>query len=375
MGISCLVSLLEFKIIKGFGIDYMHCVDLGVVRRLLGFFINSKNHKRPYYLNNEKLALLDRKFTSMFGFTNDFWNRSVSEIIRKPKPIKKRAEYTANELRSILLYYFPVCLINVLPRKYVENFQQLSFAIYTLSKSSISKIDLIEAEQQLKDFVQGYENLYGKQEMVMNVLLLTHIVESVKYLGPLWTQSAFPFERNNGILLKSTNGSTNVLDQISSKILLKRHLQTMSKNKSDETLEFIGKRIILKDVCMTSYADCSEKPIEIKCHTLNVYRGIKINDVKYTSRLHKNLKKSIDYFIGLKSGSFGIAKFYVFHENKSYVMFEKYEVVESIGHILVVTTKNVFIYAPVDSIIKKYIYMTLNKKEYITCLPNNFENE
>lgn len=34
MGISCLVSLPNFQIIKGFGIDYMHCVTLGVCRKI-----------------------------------------------------------------------------------------------------------------------------------------------------------------------------------------------------------------------------------------------------------------------------------------------------------------------------------------------------
>lgn len=365
MGISCLVSLPKFKIINGFGIDYMHCVGLGLVRKLLGFYANPKYHKRSFYLTKTKLALLDRKLMSI---------KPISEINRKPKPIKNRSEYTANELRSILLYYFPVCLIDILPSKHVENFQHLSFAIYTLLKQSISRDDLIEAEHKLREFVKGYENLYGKHEMVMNVHLVTHMVESVKYLGPLWTQSAFPFERNNGILLKSINGSTDILDQISSKYLLKRYLQKSTEGLV-ETIKFIGKPIILKDVTMTLHADHSDKTVKIDSQTLSAYRGIKINGIKYTSRLHKELKKSIDYFIGLKSGTFGISKFYYFYKDMRYVFFEKYEVVRSIGHILSVKPTNVIFYAPVESISKKYIYMNLNNKEYIACMPNDFENE
>lgn len=367
MGISCLVSLPKFKIITGFGIDYMHCVDLGVVRKLLNFFVNSKYHKKPFYLNKEKLALLDQKLLSI---------KPISEISRKPRSIKNRCDYKANEFRSILLYYFPVCLINVLPSEYVEHFQLLSSAIYILSKSSISRDDLFEAEQKLKIFVREYENLYGKIEMVMNVHLLTHIVESVRNLGPLWTQSAFPFERNNGILLKLINGSTDVLDQISSKYLLKKYLQeTIKEQRSDETVKFIGKPIALQNVSMTVYEDCSDKSVEIENKILNVYRGIKINGIKYTSRLYKELKKSIDYFIGLKSGSIGISKYYISHENKAFVLFEKYEVIGSVGHILDVKTENVIMYAPVDTICTKYIYMNLNGKDYIACMPNNFENE
>lgn len=46
MGMSCLVSLPKLKIIGGFGIDYMHCVCLGLTRKLMNFFINPKYHKR-----------------------------------------------------------------------------------------------------------------------------------------------------------------------------------------------------------------------------------------------------------------------------------------------------------------------------------------
>lgn len=133
--------------------------------------------------------------------------------------------------------------------------------------------------------------------------------------------------------------------------------------------------MILTDVSMTLFLDGSEKCIEIENQTLKAYKGIKFNGRKYTSRLHKKLKKAIDYFIGLKSGSFGIAKFYTFHENIKYVFFEQYEVVVPIGHILNVKPTNLNIFAPADSICKKYIYMNLNNKEYIACMPNDFENE
>lgn len=366
MAMSCLVSLPKFKIIKGFGVDYMHCVPLGVLRRILDFFINPKHHSRAFYLNKTKLALLEKKFLSI---------KPISEIKRKPKPLRHRSEYKANELRSILLYYFPVCLIGVLPSRYVNHFQQLSFAIYILLKSYISNDDLIKAEKYLKDFVHEFETIFGKSAMVMNIHLLTHIVESVKWLGPLWTQSAFPFERNNGVLLKSITGATDILDQMTSKYLLQKYLQKSFKCKVDDSIKFTGRSITMKDVSLTLYEDCSDKYISIKNQTLNVYRAIQINKVKYTSRAKKELKKSIDYFIGLKSGTFGIAKFYVTHGNKKYVFLDEYETIETIGHILDVEPTTVNVFAPVDTIDKKYIYMKLNKKEYITCMPNNFENE
>lgn len=121
MGISCLVSVPKFQIIKGFGIDYMHCVLLGVFRKLLDFYINPKNHKRCFYLKKQKLALLESKLMSI---------KPIHEIIRKPRPFKDRANYKANEIRSILLYYFPVCLIGVLPQKSISNCYHQPFTFY-----------------------------------------------------------------------------------------------------------------------------------------------------------------------------------------------------------------------------------------------------
>lgn len=57
-GLSCLVSLPEFDIIQGFGVDYMHSI-IGIMREFLDFFLSSKFHKRAFYVNKKKLALLD----------------------------------------------------------------------------------------------------------------------------------------------------------------------------------------------------------------------------------------------------------------------------------------------------------------------------
>lgn len=365
MGISCLVSLPNFQIIKGFGIDYMHCVALGVCRKIMNFFLNPKYHNRSFYLKKEQKALLQRRLLSI---------KPISEIKRKPRPFNDLSDYKANELRSILLYYFPICLIGIIPKMYVNNFQKLSFGIYILLKSVIKNKDLAQAEKNLMEFVHEYEIIYGNREMVMNVHLVSHIVESVKYLGPLWTQSAFPFEKNNGILLKSVRGTTDVLEQMSNKYLLKRSLQKPSIPRIHNMIKFIGRPVYINET-LTLYEHNSNKCIKLKNANLLVFKGIKINETKYTSRLYKVSKKSIDFFIGLKCGSFGIVKYYISFDEQKFVVLEEYETLDVIGHILDVESTTMNIYAPVDLIDKKYIYMKIIDKEYISCLPNNYENE
>lgn len=56
-------------------------------------------------------------------------------------------------------------------------------------------------------------------------------------------------------------------------------------------------------------------------------------------------------------------------------MLEEYEQLEEIGHISEVEPTGIIIYAPVECIAIKYIYMNVNEKQYISHMPNEFENE
>ena len=47
-GSSVMLSLPGFDIIKSFPIDYMHCVLLGVVRRLLSSWFGSTHHGKEW---------------------------------------------------------------------------------------------------------------------------------------------------------------------------------------------------------------------------------------------------------------------------------------------------------------------------------------
>lgn len=51
--VSPLIGLLGFDTINGFGIDYLHCVYLGVVPRLVGYWLDSKNSCEPYYIKKK----------------------------------------------------------------------------------------------------------------------------------------------------------------------------------------------------------------------------------------------------------------------------------------------------------------------------------
>ena len=45
------LRLPEFDIIKGCPVDYMHCVLLGVTRKLLSLWFDPKHHRNEWYVN------------------------------------------------------------------------------------------------------------------------------------------------------------------------------------------------------------------------------------------------------------------------------------------------------------------------------------
>ena len=59
----------------------------------------------------------------------------------------------------------------------------------------------------------------GKQFQTFNVHQLLHLPEVVKDLGPLWSNSCFPFEDYNGDLRELFHGTKNVDGQVSFHIM------------------------------------------------------------------------------------------------------------------------------------------------------------
>ena len=61
-----------------------------------------------------------------------------------------------------------------------------------------------------------YAYILGEENMTANVHSLLHLPEVVKYLGPLWATSCFPYEAANGELLQLYHGSHAVEKQVHS---------------------------------------------------------------------------------------------------------------------------------------------------------------
>ena len=154
--------------------------------------------------------------------------------------------FTASEKRAFLLYYATPLLSSFLPSDHLFFLMLLTGGIFRLLKQSISPEELSEASVYLKLFTAQAPVFYGKNDMehtavnvvvifdllmlnyciieifflsgkqfqTFNVHQLLHLPEVVRDLGPLWSNSCFPFEDYNGDLRDLFHGTKNVDGQV-----------------------------------------------------------------------------------------------------------------------------------------------------------------
>lgn len=359
-----MVAFEHFNIINSMSVEYMHCVLLGMQKHILELFLNTKNSGKPFYIAPKHRQILNKRILGL---------QPPAYIVRKPRSLDDRSNFKASEFRFFLLYYLPVCLPGLVGNVYVQHVRRLSAAVYILLKRTIPKVEVNDAEKMLIRFVRDHQTLFGKQSMVMNVHLLNHLAESVRQLGPLWCHSAFAFERNNGVLLKKANGTTDVLLQISSKYALSKSILKKIEPKSNNIL--LGKSQQIKEQSLLVLNMESQEKLNWSNVALSVYMRIELDKTTYTSLIYTRPKRSIDYFIGLKNNVIGMAKFYVEHNNQICVVMEEFEVDDSLNHISKVQSKNRNIMALVADIQVKYIYMKIGPNQYVCSAPNPYEVE
>lgn len=384
--VSCLVALEHFHIIWSLSTEYMHLCLQGMAKRLLNLFLNPSFSDKRYYIIPSKRKWLNNRITNI---------RPTSSIVRKPRSLGQLANYKASEYRSMLLYYLPVCLPGCLPDIYIKHVRLFSAAAYILLKKRISSEEVDRAEKMLETFVRQHQELFGKHNMVMVVHLLNHLAESVRRLGPLWCHSAFPFERNNGCLLKMVNGTTDVMHQISFKYCLSKSVNRKNNRKQMETGRdgngnvikntdtkksdpmgpmLLGKAENFNEKASHIFDTLSLDIVKLE-NIFHVHRRIKLKGIIYTSEMYTRPKKSIDYFIGLHDGTVGTAKYYFSHADRICVMLQAFDIIDELDHIDKVLKSTRLIIAPVVEIEKKYLYMKVGLNSYIVCRPNPYENE
>lgn len=359
-GISCMIAARQFDLINGFSIDYMHCVLLGVTRKLLDLWFNSKHHKEPFYINKKRQDVLDQRILKI---------KPTFEITRKPRSINDRADFKANELRSHLLYYLRYCLVDLLPQRYITHFQLLSAAVYMLLEEEIPLENISLAETKLVNFVNQYEKFYGKSNITMNMHMLRHLARSVHQLGPLWSQSTFAFETNNGILVHSRHAKNHCLQQMAWKYSTKAALRSTEKKCAETILD--GKKSIIQ-VESEDIQIFKDSGFNVPSNKFIIYDKITVNGIKFSSKKSK-VVSTIDYFVKCRNSEIGAVLYYFTSADGTFALIELYEKQSKTDHLIEIKATRCKKVINVKDISFKLIYMKIREQEIVTKIPNRYE--
>jgi hypothetical protein len=200
---------LPIGLVTNFPLDYMHCVCLGVMRKLLNVWISGPLQVR---LGFQKIKQISAVLESWKPFIPVEFNRkcrSLSEISR----------WKATEFRLFLLYLGPIVLKNVVDLAVYEHFLLFHTGIAILiSNKHLSNYGTDFAGELLNVFVSHSEVIYGSQFCIYNVHILCHLSDDVKTYGALHNFSAFPFENYLGIIKRLVRSTRDPLREIYSRI-------------------------------------------------------------------------------------------------------------------------------------------------------------
>lgn len=195
---TSLLCDLKIDLVTSVPLDYMHLVLLGVMKRLIGFWIKGNQQVRLFkediHMINEKLKII--------------YKSTPYEFSRKPRQITEYERWKAVELRTFLLYYGPWLIKPFLKEQYFLHFLSLHCAIRILICDDLIEKYIDYAHELLIYFASKFGNLYGNEYVNHNVHNLIHLTLDVKKFGSLDKFSCFPFENymhKIKMMLKTSN--------------------------------------------------------------------------------------------------------------------------------------------------------------------------
>ena len=138
---ECPLLPIQIGFVSQFGLDYMHLVCLGVMRRLMLYW-KGPNGPLAVRLGKQSIALLSERLQSYSPFI-------PSDFARRPRSMDEILRWKATEFRQFLLYSGIVALKGILPVDLYNHFMLFSISITLLVSSELSQKHCDYAESLL----------------------------------------------------------------------------------------------------------------------------------------------------------------------------------------------------------------------------------
>ena len=183
---SELLRLPYFDPVRMSIIDPMHCLYLGITKRVLKYWIEHSVLQKEVFQDVEK------------NIENLIFPNTVGRI---PKKIfNSYASFTADQFKNWSNLFSLPSLRNVLMNDHWECWKHFVIASRILCQQRLSKTNINLADALLLQFCRRMERLYKESSITPNMHMACHLKECIEDFGPLQSFWLFPFERYNGLI-------------------------------------------------------------------------------------------------------------------------------------------------------------------------------
>ncbi|KAG5674200.1 hypothetical protein PVAND_004182 [Polypedilum vanderplanki] len=222
-GTSPFEQIKDLDMVSNFPIDYFHCVLLGIMRKLLSLWFDTKG----LYPASTK-ARISAKIKL-------FINCQPNDFQRKLRGLEKMNMYKGTELRTFLLFIGPYVLKNEISTVHYNNFILLHSAITILIHAEFCiKYNSI-ADEIIRQFVNDAREIYGESVITYNFHLVTHLSQDCLLNGPLDNFASYKFESFLGKLKTYVKNSNNPITQIANRMQETLNVDAFLKRSKNES--------------------------------------------------------------------------------------------------------------------------------------------
>ena len=213
-----------------FGSDIMHHCSLNIPDLLIplwrGTFDCSSTDKRSDWDWAVLTGDIWIKHGKAVAAATPYLPGSFDRPPRDPA-LKISSGYKAWEFLMYIYGLGPGVFYNILPTPYYENFCDLVFGMRIINQHKISSTQLVQAEDALKQFAQGFEQLYYQRRVDrlhfvrQSIHQCFHLAWEVTRVGPPIISSQWTMERTIGNLTQELRQPSNPFANLSQRALLR----------------------------------------------------------------------------------------------------------------------------------------------------------
>jgi len=213
-----IISVPGVKPVSSFVLDPLHLLYLGVMKKLLLFWV----------FGERTLKMGRRVCSDISSLLKEIRRYRLIEFARMPLSLEFCTRFIGTEFRIILLYLGPVIFRLLKPQLY-ENFLVLHVAVRLLSSEEYCVEFNEYAGALIKNFVTNFKAIYGEEYVSHNIHGCVHIHKDVMNFGPLEKFSAFRFENFMQKLKKLVRKGEKPLQQVAKRYSEMEHVQLRRK--------------------------------------------------------------------------------------------------------------------------------------------------